>query len=371
MKLHSNKQTFFALVEAGLWEKGVRLSTYNKIDFHEVKRLAEEQAVIGLVAAGLEHVTDIRLPKEDLLQFVGQALQMEQRNKAMNEFLAGIIDNLRKEGVYTLLLKGQGIAQCYERPLWRVSGDVDLFLSNDDYKNAVNVLTPQAHEVEDENIYTKHIGFKIDKWEVELHGSLRSELWKRLDNTLDEVQEDIFYGGAVRSWMDGSTQVFMPRADEDVVYVFAHILQHFFKGGIGLRQICDWCRLLYTYRDSLNYGLLESRIRKAGIRTEWKVFATLAVDILGMPGGYMPLYDGSNKWKKKADRLLAFVLETGNFGHNRDMSYRNEESAISRKWKTFYHITSDTFKQFAIFPMDSIRVWLQMMRIGLLSLAGK
>lgn len=44
----------------------------------------------------------------------------------------------------------------------------------------------------------------------------------------------------------------MPRAEEDVVYVFAHILQHFFKGGIGLRQICDWCRLLYTYRDSLN-----------------------------------------------------------------------------------------------------------------------
>lgn len=368
MKLDSKQQAFFALVKAGLWEKDVWLSTYNKIDYQEVNRLAEEQAVLGLLAAGMEHVTDVKVPKENLLQFVGQALQLEQRNKAMNQFLAGIIDRLRKEGVYALLLKGQGIAQCYERPLWRASGDVDLFLSNNNYMNAVNVLTLLAKEVEDENIYTKHIGFKIDKWEVELHGSLRSELWKRFDNMLDEVQEDIFYGGAVRSWMDGSTQVFMPRADEDVVYVFAHILQHFFKGGIGLRQICDWCRLLYTYRDSLNYGLLESRIRKAGIRTEWKVFATLAVDYLGMPGGYMPLYDESNKWKKKADRLLAFILETGNFGHNRDMSYRNEESAISRKWKTFYHITSDTFKQFAIFPMDSIRVWWRMMRIGLLSL---
>ena len=366
-----NQQVFFTLLKAGLWEEVVRLSTFHKIDYQEVNRLAEEQAVIGLVTAGMEHVTDVKVPKEDLLQFVGQALQLEQQNKAMNQFLAGIIEKLRKEGVYTLLLKGQGIAQCYEKPLWRASGDVDLFLSNDNYKNAVNVLTPLANEVEEENIYTKHIGFKIDRWEVELHGSLRSELWKRLDNMLDEVQEDIFYGGAVRSWMDGSTQVFMPRADEDVVYVFAHILQHFFKGGIGLRQICDWCRLIYTYWDALNYGLLESRIRKAGIRTEWKVFATLAVDYLGMPGGYMPLYDGSNKWKKKADRLLAFILETGNFGHNRDMSYINKESAISRKWKTFCHITSDTFKQFVIFPMDSIRVWLQMMRIGLISLVGK
>lgn len=371
MILDNNQGAFFELMRAGLWEKDARLSQYIDIDYSAILQLAGEQSVVGLVAAGLEHVTDIKLPKEALLQFVGQALQLEQRNKAMNQFLAGIIDKLRKEGVYALLLKGQGIAQCYERPLWRASGDVDLFLSNDNYKNAVNVLTPLANEVEGENIYTKHLGFVIDKWEVELHGSLRSELWKRLDNMLDEVQEEIFYGGAVRSWMDGSTQVFMPRADEDVVYVFAHILQHFFKGGIGLRQICDWCRLIYTYQDSLNYGLLESRIRKAGIRTEWKVFATLAVDYLGMPGVYMPLYDDSNKWKKKADRLLAFILETGNFGHNRDMSYRNEESAISRKLKTFYHITSDTFKLFAIFPMDSIRVWWRMMRIGLLSLVGK
>lgn len=371
MQFNNNTQAFFSIVMAGLWEKDVRLSFFKNIDYQEINRLAEEQTVAGLVAAGLEHVTDIKLPKEDLLQFVGRALQLEQRNKVMNLFLADFYEKLRKEGVYALLLKGQGIAQCYERPLWRASGDVDLFLSNDNYKNAVNVLTPLANEVEEENIYTKHIGFKIDRWEVELHGSLRSELWKRLDNMLDEVLEDIFYGGAVRSWMDGSTQVFMPRADEDVVYVFAHILQHFFKGGIGLRQICDWCRLIYTYRDSLNYGLLESRVNKARIKTEWKVFATLAVDYLGMPAGYMPLYDGSKKWQKKAERLLSFILETGNFGHNREMSYRNEESAVSRKWKTFYHITSDTFKQFAIFPMDSIRVWWRMMGIGLLSLVGK
>ena len=381
MKFNNNTQAFFSLVKAGLWEEGnvnynLNHNLFEGVDWGVVYRLAEEQAVVGLVAAGIENLNandnlKFKVPQKWVLQFAGQTIQIEHRNKAMNEFLAGIIDNLRKEGVYTLLLKGQGIAQCYERPLWRVSGDVDLFLSNDNYKNAVNVLTPQANEVEDENIYTKHIGFKIDKWEVELHGSLRSELWKRLDKMLDDVQEEIFCGGAVRSWMDGRTQVFMPRVDEDVVYVFAHILQHLFKGGIGLRQICDWCRLIYIYSDSLNYGLLESRIRKAGIMTEWKVFATLAVEYLGMPSEAMPLYDGSNMWKKKADRLLAFILATGNFGHNRDMSYRNEESAVSRKWKTFYHITLDTFKQFAIFPIDSIRVWWRMMGIGLLSLVGK
>ena len=58
----------------------------------------------------------------------------------------------------------------------------------------------------------------------------------------------------------------MPGPDNDVVIVFTHFLHHFFIGGVGLRQICDWCRLLWTYRESLDRGLLESRIRKMGLK---------------------------------------------------------------------------------------------------------
>ena len=371
MRLDRNQSAFFELVKTGLWEQEAQLESFGQIDFMEVYRLAEEQSVIGLVAAGLEIVNDVSVPKDITLQFVGQTLQLEQRNLVMNAFISSLIDKLRRAGIYSLLLKGQGVAQCYERPLWRATGDVDLFLSEGNYIQAKDLLVPMANYVDDEYSYTQHLGMTINSIDVELHGNLRSELYSRIDRELDKVKEEVFYGGNVRSWLNGKTQVFLPGVNCDVVFIFTHILQHFFKGGIGLRQICDWCRLIYTYRDSLNYELLESRIRKAGIRTEWKVFATLAVDYLGMPGGYMPLYDSSNKWKKKADRLLAFILETGNFGHNRDMSYINKESAISRKWKTFCQITSDTFKQFTIFPMDSIRVWWRMMRIGLLSLVGK
>ena len=46
-------------------------------------------------------------------------------------------------------------------------------------------------------------------------------------------------------------------------------MQHLFLEGVGLRQICDWCRLLYTYRDSINHELLKSRIQRMGLMTEW------------------------------------------------------------------------------------------------------
>lgn len=74
MKLNNNQQAFFALVKAGLWEKDVSLSRFGEIDFSEIMRIAEEQAVIGLVTAGLEHVIDAIVPQEILLQLIGQSL---------------------------------------------------------------------------------------------------------------------------------------------------------------------------------------------------------------------------------------------------------------------------------------------------------
>lgn len=143
-------EAFLALVRAGLWEKEVCLSSCGNIGYERLNLLAQEQAVDGLIAAGLEHVVDVKVPKEVVLQFVGYAIQLEQRNVAMNDFIATIIARMRKADIYTLLIKGQGIAQCYERPLWRVSGDVDFFLSKQNYPKAKTLLLPLATVIDPE-----------------------------------------------------------------------------------------------------------------------------------------------------------------------------------------------------------------------------
>lgn len=135
----------------------------------------------------MERVVDTKVSKEWALQFAGQTLQLEQRNKAMNAFVSSLIAQLRKEDIYAILVKGQGIAQCYERPLWRACGDVDLFLDENNYKKALQNLSPLASAIEEEDVYSHHIAMTIDRWEVELHGTLRSGLWKSLDCELDKV----------------------------------------------------------------------------------------------------------------------------------------------------------------------------------------
>ena len=355
MRNNNTIDAFFALVQAGLWEEAVNLSGYGTIDFDSILQLAQEQAVVGLVAAGLEHVTDVKVSKEIVLQFVGQALQLEQRNMSMNIFVARLFEDLRDKGVYALLVKGQGIAECYERPQWRACGDVDLFLSDVNYEAAKSVLLPLASSVEKEGIAAKHQGMIIDGFDVELHGTLISGLSIRVDRSLREIKDAIFSEGKVRSWINGNTQVLLPSADEDAIYVFTHFLGHFYKGGIGLRQICDWTRLLWKYKNSLNQELLESRIRKMGLISEWRAFGAFAVDYLGMPKEAMPLYENSKCWKKKADRICSFIIRVGNFGHNRDMSFYHKGSYLMQKIKSFGRRCGDLLKHFIIFPLDTLR----------------
>ena len=113
MKKDNTIEAFFALLRAGLWGDGnpeIRID--GTTDWNIVYQLAQEQSVLGLVLAGLEH-SDIKPPKELLLQWIGEVQIIEQRNKAMNDFLSKLSESLHKEGVDFFLLKGQGVAHDY------------------------------------------------------------------------------------------------------------------------------------------------------------------------------------------------------------------------------------------------------------------
>lgn len=374
----NTKGAFLELFRAGLWEKDAGILQFGKVDYEEIMRLAKEQSVVGLITAGLEHLQDTKVPQEDLLQFIGQALQLEQQNTAMNDYIAELIERMRSEGIYTLLLKGQGLAQCYEKPQWRASGDIDLFLSDDNYNKAKKYLIPLGLLTQPEEKAKRHLAMNIGQWEVELHGTLRGGLSARIDKELDEIQKDTFYGGNVKSWNNNGTKIFLLDIENNAFYVFSHFLCHFYKGGIGLRQICDWCRLLWTYRESLNRGLLESRIRKAGLMSEWKAFGAFAVEFLGMPIEVMPLLDVRSqkedgrciidkRLRRKAERIKDFIMMSGNFGHNRDMCYYDKYPYLVRKVISLGRRCGDLFRHARIFPLDSLKFFPYMMYCGLRS----
>lgn len=194
-KLDSNHKIFFELLKAGLFpvhgEGGMVLgqakrqsrandSLFKDVDWGKVYQLDQEQSVLGIVLHGIEELRakniELKVPKVLLLQWIGEVQVIEQRNKDMNVFVADLIEKLRKEDIYAILVKGQGIAQCYEKPLWRACGDVDFLLDDENYEKGKKFLSGIAQEVHKENDFDEHFSVILNGWDVELHGSMRSML---------------------------------------------------------------------------------------------------------------------------------------------------------------------------------------------------
>ena len=362
-----NIEAFFALLRAGLWEKGVQLSSHGQIDFSVIFKLAEEQCVGGLIAAGLEQIEDITPIKKDVLPFMKRVIVLERRNTAMNQFIAEITKEMIKSGISSVLLKGQGVAQCYSRPLWRYSGDIVFLFDEKNFDKAKVFFLSLTSSVESDQDKVSELDVIIGSWSVELHGSLHCRLTKKIDKQLDDIQRRCFNEGSVRAWNNDSVDVLLPAPNEDVIVIFTHFLKHFYKGGLGLRQICDWCRLLVCYQADIDIALLINRLHSMHLCSEWKAFAAYVVDYLDMPVESMPLYDSSNKWRRKAYRIHKFIMEVGNFGHNRDYSYYVKYPYIIRKAISFKWRVVDALRHFFIFPLNSICFFLNIVYHGFLS----
>lgn len=357
-------EVFFFLTRAGLFGRTEHTDSLqlDDVDWAEVYQLAKEQSMVGLVADGLETLQgewlkthgSTLVPRQNFLRFVSYKLRMEKRNQAMDLFIAKLIDKLHKRNMNALLIKGQGVAQCYMKPLLRTCGDVDLLLNKKDYQEVKDFLLPFASSSEPEIMHKQHLGLIIGGWQVELHGSLRCGFSFRIDKELDKVCNETFNGGDVRYWSNNDVKIPLLGCENDVVYVFIHFLNHFYKEGVGIRQICDWCRQLWSFRDSLDLGKLESRLRNMGMMSEWRAFGMYAVEYLGMPEEAMPFYADDEKWKRKARRIHLFIMKTGNMGHNREGKKKNDPLLL-KKMKSTRRRCCDLANHLMIFPLDTFR----------------
>ena len=348
--MNKTVESFLALVRAGLWERDFPILTYGEPDFGGILKLAREQSVQGLVAAGLEHVTDVKIQKADAVPFMKAVLRVEKSSEAINQFVSELFLDMDKEGMKSVLIKGQGVAQCYERPLWRSVGDVDLLVEKENYQKIRDFLLEKASLAVVEVDAKKHLAMEFGRFTVELHGLFHTDFSSRIDSVVDQIQEGIFKEGRIRLWDNGGTMVPLPAPDDDIIIVFTHFIGHFYVGGVGLRQISDWCRQLWTFREKIDLGLLRKRLEMMDLVQEWQAFASFAVDYLGMPREAMPFYEESRRLKRRVRKILSLVLHTGNFGHNKDESYRRKHTKRISDIITFIKRVGEFIRLSTIFP---------------------
>ncbi len=372
---------FFALLRSGLWgtepelpmpsatgtpaakDKAGSQGHSPDIDtWKHVFRLATEQTVTGLITDGAAACPAGYVPGAVSLRLMSSLVATEKRNAAVNALIAKIIPLFDKANVPTVLVKGQAVAQCYRKPEGRMPGDIDLIVRPEDYEAAKTVLTSIADSTDAESADKLHFGGMVGDIEVELHGTVHTSLGGRINDILDSAQAELFKPGGSRTLEINGTAVRITSIDFDALFIFVHLLQHFYCGGLGLRQLCDWARVLHTHRAQIDLNLLESRLKQMGIMSEWQAFAAFLVRYLGLPEQEAPFYNSHAE--VKAAKLWKFMEEVGNFGKKRRRRDRSGDPYLIRKVESFFLNSKDFLRHAGIFPLDSVKFFWKYFTTG-------
>ncbi|MBR4687284.1 MAG: nucleotidyltransferase family protein [Bacteroidales bacterium] len=359
---------FFALLRSGLWNEVPERAPFDGgVDWEALYRLSFAQTVGPLVTDGVNRLPKEYLPAEPehLDPFLGDMMATAQRNRVLDSFIPKVFHALR--GIPVVLVKGQSLAQDYPDPERRQPGDIDLLLPPSSYAAAKEILLPKATHVSKEDVQTLHQGMHFYSVEVELHGSISTLMSRKLDRQLAALLKEQFDGRSLPTVTIGGAEIPVPEANFNAVYIFVHFLQHYWSGGVGLRQFVDWTTFVSVHKRDIHPVILEQRLEELGLLNLWKVFTGFAQEYLGCPAEKLPL--ATRPKPRKNARIWRYVRRCGNFGKNQDRK-RKKESYLVRKIHSLWRLViADRLRHFPVFPKESIRFFFGAFGYGLQRLA--
>ena len=262
----------FIQVAMGLRE---RLSAVPSV--HEWQVLFEfckRQSLLGVGFAAVEklHEVGVECPSTIRLQWYGYALQIERMNEKLNMQCGEITKRYEHDGLQCCILKGQGNLLNYPESLRmrRTPGDIDLWCitppsglsmpnaSLRDYTNyhGINAVMEyvrmqfrqQGIDANPKACYHHIDAPDMDGIEVEVHyrptfcrSFIRN---RRMQKWFDTLASECMSNRTSEGFA-------VPTASFNVVYQMAHLFEHYFEGGIGLRQMMDYYFALRVWHNDV------------------------------------------------------------------------------------------------------------------------
>ena len=365
------QQQFLELLRSGLWGKPADASIFQgEIDWKTILRLAKEQTVQVLVANGIETLPkELWPPKVVIFKLMEVRTKTTKMHLLLNSVLAKITTALNAEGIPSVLLKGQGLAQNYLIPESRICGDIDLYVGEENINRAYDIIAALSNEPQEpEEGLTgkeKHRHAKVDGVVVEIHRKAATTHTARKarlmrDWTLDSLNSH-FNDGTLPTINFNQVPVTVPSANFNNIFILYHAANHMLQGGIGLRQLCDWATYLSKHHSEINQKELKTILKRFNMMSVWKEFGRFAVNVLGLDPEHLPLEPHKLTCTNGTEFILKDIFDAGNFGHYKQHKiFPADTNVIIRKWRNC-QISSQRHAQlirfFPVFTISYITTW--------------
>ena len=231
-------------------------------------------------------------------------MQAIANNERKMFFLGKLLQEMEQEKINCCVLKGSSLAPLYASPELRISGDIDLLISPYDEKRVVRFLENRNFEIKKRVKNSQH-------FEAVHKNAGMYEIHVRLfDREFDKyiLQNKFKVNEAYKKMVTPDGNIINILSENDGLYfVTAHMIKHFVKDGLGLRQISDW--LLYIKKNcgELNLKEYDDTIQGLGFDKFINAMYTVGKKYFGIDLG---------KDEFSPEDILSDMEEGGSFGHS-------------------------------------------------------
>ena len=350
------QKQFLELLRAGLWGGCPDVTLFQgEVNWKAIFKISREQAVQVLVADGMEALPEHLAPKKETIYKIAiRRTTNSLAYKVQKSLINRITTLFNEEGIPSILLKGQGVAQNYQKPESRMCGDIDIYVGMDNFHKACEILRREgAEELIHQDEHEFHIAFDLDDKTIEVHKKSDVIRGRKLNDSLQKWTashlDAKLAAGTLPKWNNDGTLINIPDPTYNAFYIIHHAVRHMIGEGIGLRHVCDWMIFLRTHQDQIDTEELKAKLVEYKMATAWGQFGALATKYLGFPEEHL-LVPPIDQNESKAELLLQHIFSTGNFGQYSKEKRDSKSRYLKRKWHNFRFQMSRLFKLYRILP---------------------
>lgn len=293
-----------------------------EVDWKELYRIAQKQALLGVLFHGIQRLPKELAPEQKLLmQWMVMAEMVRKQNIKLYQDSVKVCKNFENKGFANCILKGQGNALLYPDPYMRTPGDIDIYLSGGRKKIMKYVDQVCPNQV----MRYHHVDFPVMKTAIEVHFTPSYMFYpihnRRMQKWFEEVTGE--QGNHRVSLPDGYGEIHVPQVSFNVIYILSHLYRHIFTEGIGLRQLLDYYFVLVKWHtdltnltdsNSADLAALQRELKRLGL---WKFAGAVMYvlhEVFGLEEDMMivPINE------KEGMFLLDEIMRGGNFGQYDD-----------------------------------------------------
>ena len=305
------QKIFFDFLKFCIGSKPEIPSSLKEADWKELYRIAQKQALLGVLFCGIQRLPKDLAPEQKLLmRWMGMAQNIRQQNIRLFIDSAKVCKKFKEVGFRNCILKGQGNALLYPDPYMRTSGDIDIYL--DGGRNRVMLYINKV--CPNQVMRYHHVDFPVMKTPIEVHFTPSYMFFpvhnRRMQKWFKEVMD--LQCSNIVTLPDGYGEITVPTTSFNVIYILSHLYRHVFTEGIGLRQLIDYYFVLMKSeeRNVKNLTALQRELKYLGL---WKFAGAVMYvlhEALGLPEAKMIAPIDVNEGRF----LLDEIMQGGNFG---------------------------------------------------------